>query len=178
MSDWLTYEAAAQRFGISAEAVRQLAMRRKWPRRKPNDDPFGRVQVLIPSDAEIRPRTAVQHPSEHPLDTRPTPELDTLRDALDRERKRADAAEKRVDAADQDRRQAHARADAADADRRSAEARAEALKAELTGAWEAVEQARREAQDAQDRAEELRRADEARKIRRRWARLRAAWRGE
>ena len=29
------------------------AMRRKWPRRRPNDDRFGRVQVLVPDDAEI-----------------------------------------------------------------------------------------------------------------------------
>lgn len=114
MSDWLTYEDAAARFGISAEAVRQLAMRRKWPRRKPNDDPFGRVQVLIPDDAEIRPRTGVQHLSEHPLDTRSMTELDTLRVALDRERERADEAEKGRDAA-------ITRADAAHADRRLAE---------------------------------------------------------
>jgi hypothetical protein len=71
---WMTYAEAAQRFGISSEAVRQIALRRKWPRRRPNDDPFGRVQVQIPPDEEVRPRTAVQRPDEHhierPSDTR------------------------------------------------------------------------------------------------------------
>ena len=59
MSEWLTYAVAASRFGVSPEAVRQIAMRRKWPRRRPNDNPFGPVQVLIPSDAAIKPRTPV-----------------------------------------------------------------------------------------------------------------------
>ncbi len=59
VSEWLTYAVAASRFGVSPEAVRQIAMRRKWPRRRPNDNPFGPVQVLIPSDAAIKPRTPV-----------------------------------------------------------------------------------------------------------------------
>ena len=67
MSEWLTYAQAASRFGVSSEAVRQIAMWRKWPRRRPNDDPFGPVQVLIPSDAMIKSRTPVQHQFEHPL---------------------------------------------------------------------------------------------------------------
>ena len=71
MSDWLTYAEAGARFGISPEAVRQIAMRRKWPRRRQNDDPFGRVQVLISDDTEIRPRTGVQHQDERQSDTRP-----------------------------------------------------------------------------------------------------------
>jgi hypothetical protein len=57
------------------------------------------------SGREARPRPTVQHPS----DTRLSSELDTLREALERERNRADQAENRADAA-------VSRADAADED--------------------------------------------------------------
>jgi colicin import membrane protein len=119
---WLTYAEAAQRFGISSEAVRQIALRRKWPRRRPNDDPFGRVQVQIPQDEDVRPRTTVQRPDEHPTerpsDTRSTAELNTLLEQVDKAEARAERAEARAD-------RAEVRADAADADRRAAEARAD-----------------------------------------------------
>lgn len=192
MSDWLTYEAAAARFGISAEAVRQLAMRRKWPRRKPNDDPAGRIQVLIPDDVQIRPRTGV----ERPLDDRSTAELDALRFALDRERKRADQAEKardaaiaRTDAADTDRRAADARADAATqradtaialidgfrAERDSAMARADRLEQALAAERSRADAVRERLDQAEGAARE---ADAQRRARGRLARAWRAWRGE
>jgi hypothetical protein len=34
---WMTYAEAGRSLGISAEAARQLAKRRGWPRRKPNE---------------------------------------------------------------------------------------------------------------------------------------------
>lgn len=68
--EWLTYTQTAERLGISAEAVRQIAIRRRWPRRKPNDTPNGQVQVLVPNDVETRPRTGVGHPHKRPADTR------------------------------------------------------------------------------------------------------------
>lgn len=111
MSDWLTYADAAARFGISSEAVRQLALRHHWPRRKLNDE-----QVLIPDDFEARPRTSVQRPDEQASNTRSTSPSDMLLEALHRERERADVAEKLREAA-------VSRADAADADRRATEAR-------------------------------------------------------
>jgi hypothetical protein len=105
-------------------------MRRKWPRRRPNDDPFGRVQVLIPDHTEIKPRTGVQHQDERPSDARPIAELDTQSDALEHERERADRAEmtadlerERADQAEILRQQATQRAEAADADRRAADIR-------------------------------------------------------
>ena len=180
MSDWLTYAEASAHFGVSAEAVRQIAMRRKWPRRRPNDDPFGRVQVLVPDDAEIRPRTGVQHPDERLLDARPSGELDTLRDAVERERDRADRAEmtadlereradqaeilrqqatQRAEAADADRRAADARVAEAEADRRTAEARADderarsdALRERLETMQAQLAMAEAEAKAAHDRA--------------------------
>ena len=169
MSDWLTYTEAASRFGVSAEAVRQIALRRKWPRRRPNDDPFGRVQVLIPDDAEIGRRTGVQHPDEHPSNTRSTGEIDTLRDALEREQERADRAEKRADeavmradAADADRRAAQARADAAEgradqaeADRRAADTRTEAERARADRSDAAAVAERARADALRQRTDEL-----------------------
>ncbi len=220
MPHWLTYAEAATRFSVSSEAVRQIAMRQKWPRRRPNDDPFGRVQVLIPDDAEIRPRPGVQHPHERPLDTRPPAELDTLRDAVERERNRADRAEmtadlerERADQAEILAQQATQRAQAADADRRTAEARADRAeqgrddeRARADALWDKAEdlqrrlaaseaegndltietaqltahlkQARAEAHEAAQVAEGLRQADAERQGRGRWARLRAAWRGD
>jgi hypothetical protein len=116
VSDWLTYADAAARFGISSEAVRQLALRHHWPRRKLNNDLTGKVQVLVPDDFEARPRTPVQRPNEQASDARSTTPSDMLLEALHRERERADVAEKQRDAA-------ISRADAAYADRRAAEAR-------------------------------------------------------
>ena len=160
MSDWLTYAEAGARFDISPEAVCQIAMRRKWPRRRQNDDPFGRVQVLISDDTEIKPRTGVQHQDERQSDTRPMAELDTLRDALEHERERADRAEmtadlereradqaeiraqqatRRAEAADADRRAADARVAEAEADRRAAEARADDVRARAGALSERLE---------------------------------------
>jgi hypothetical protein len=179
VSEWLTYADAASRFGVSSEAVRQIAIRRKWPRRRPNDNPFGPVQVLIPLDAAVKPRTPVQHPSERPLDGRPTEESDALREFLDRERERADRAESRADAAEIDRRAAEARADAADADRRVAQARADAaegrahraeeraaeLRGRLDGLQAEAERTRTETQEGQEAAHTAERLAEVERVR-------------
>lgn len=75
--EWLSYTGAGERIGISAEAVRQRAIRGAWPRRRGND---GTALVRIPEGATIRRRTAVEqvgeqapasvceHPAEHPLE--------------------------------------------------------------------------------------------------------------
>jgi hypothetical protein len=127
VSRWITYPEAAARFGISTEAVRQLAMRYRWPRHKRNDDPVGRVQVLIPEDFEVRPRTAAQRQSNG----RAPDEGSVLLEAWRRERERADQAEKQRDAA-------ISRADAADFDRRAAEARVDAATARADRAEQAL----------------------------------------
>jgi hypothetical protein len=46
---WLTYAEAAQLFGISSEALRSLARRRRWDRRSPNAV-GGQSWVLVPAD--------------------------------------------------------------------------------------------------------------------------------
>lgn len=77
MDEWLTYQAAGQRLGISAEAARQRAMRGHWPRQRGND---GTALVRIPEGVTVRRRTPVEqvderpnapereHPAEHPLE--------------------------------------------------------------------------------------------------------------
>jgi hypothetical protein len=105
-SFWLTYTDAAERFGITAEAMRQLAIRHRWPRRRPNADPHRRVEVEVSADFEARQRPGVRHPYERPSDTCPSTEVDAWRTraeqaemVADFERERADEAEKRADAA-------------------------------------------------------------------------------
>jgi hypothetical protein len=198
-SQWLTYAEAGARFGISADAFRQIAMRRGWSRRRPKDDPVGRVQVQIPPDVEIRPRTDVARPANGSASGYPALEILVLYAALERERVRADFAESRAeasaaraDAADADRRQAEARADAAIAradaaisDRRAAEVRAERLDHALTaermrtGALqERIDVLVAEIGNARQMAETAWQAEEARQSRSLTTRLLAAWRGE
>lgn len=165
MSEWLTYAEAAARFGVSAEAVRQIALRRKWPRRKPNDDPYGRVQVLIPDDPEIRPRTPVQLPSEQPSDARSSgeeawrqtaaseraareraeAEADHERRRADEERARAEAergraerSEQRADQAEEQIGELRRKLDAAGSDLAAAKARGDRLGSELDQARAAL----------------------------------------
>jgi hypothetical protein len=79
MTSWLTYADAGTKFGISADAARHLAIRHHWPRRKPNSDPHGRVEVGIPDDFEPRTRPPVDHLDVrldgHPVSTRPLEHL-------------------------------------------------------------------------------------------------------
>jgi hypothetical protein len=55
---WLTYSEAGHRFGVSAEAARQLAKRRGWQRRTPNE-PNEPARIFVPDDAYVRPRTPI-----------------------------------------------------------------------------------------------------------------------
>ena len=175
------------------------ARRLGW-RTQPNNE--GRTLVLVPADAEVRPRErAPEHLGAHSAE-RPGEQsveimrLATLLEATDGRAKRA---ETRVEQAEQRADRAEKRADAADTDRRSAEARAEraeqavvgernradalkdqlgATQNELQQARDAAERSGRHAREAEDGLQALRHADDARKARGRWTRLMAAWRGE
>src|SRR3712207_6195736 len=48
----LTYDELAQRLGIGRQSARQLAMRRRWPRKPGND---GLARVSVPLEALTRP---------------------------------------------------------------------------------------------------------------------------
>ena len=71
---WLTYAALADLLGVSAEAVRQKAIRHRWRRQPAND---GRAQVLVDVD-EVR---ALLPSRKRPSDTRPTPGHDAAPNA-------------------------------------------------------------------------------------------------
>jgi hypothetical protein len=63
MGEWFSYQEAGERLGISAEAVRQRAMRGHWPRSKSNE---GVALVQIPEGVVVRRRTPVEQVDEHP----------------------------------------------------------------------------------------------------------------
>jgi len=147
-SRWLTYDEIATVRGVKRSGAIRWVQRHKW-RRQPGND--GQVRALVPN-AWLRSR---QSDDSH-ADSRRDTASDTVA-LVEAERRRADDANRRADVALALVADANARAD-------RAEARADA-----------AEQAARKAQEA---ADELLHAEEARKARGRWARLRSAWRGE
>jgi hypothetical protein len=119
---WFTYVDAAERLGISPEAVRAICRREKWPRRRPNKigEP---VHVLVPenrlangpptvvasgqSDDDQRSGAVTANGHDRGYDRGLSDvvrlfegQLDALRREsgmqIDRERARADAAEHRI----------------------------------------------------------------------------------
>jgi hypothetical protein len=57
-AEWMTYREAADRLHITVEALRSLACRQKWPRRRSADGcgiGHGRVRVLVPTDRKPPP---------------------------------------------------------------------------------------------------------------------------
>lgn len=94
MSDFefMTYDAAAERLQIAVSSVKRQAARRKWPKRRGND---GRVTVGIPVS-----RLSADSPSDCQRDDVPKTDalIQSLRDLVESERRRADAAESDRDA--------------------------------------------------------------------------------
>jgi len=124
--EWFTYSELAERLNISPEAVRQKAIRHRWPRRTAND---GKAQVrvdlqdVLATLPQRRPKeladthpTPDQPPVEPPADTRTFEALEShivtlkemvakaealageYRDRAHGERQRADAERARADA--------------------------------------------------------------------------------
>jgi DNA primase len=71
--EWFSYKDLAERLGISSEAVRQKAIRYRWPKRMNNR---GKAEVLVDL-VEVRDQMEVSPPrkpkDESPSDPRPTP---------------------------------------------------------------------------------------------------------
>jgi len=87
---WMTYAELGLARGIDAASAKRLALRRRWRRQAGND---GTARVEVPLD-EARPRTSKQAAAEEAARLISSLEaaLATLREQLERERKRADAA--------------------------------------------------------------------------------------
>jgi hypothetical protein len=117
---WLTYQEAGDRLGVSAEAARAKAARKRWRRQIGND---GLARVLLPGDLPVTPRA--HGPGDRPMTPRSPPgqrpvdaanikalearvealqaelagargELGGVREALGEARARADAADTRA----------------------------------------------------------------------------------
>jgi hypothetical protein len=157
---WLSYAQLAEIRGISKKAAQRLTLRHRWRRQPAND---GGVLIWVPDAAATPGRRTDRHDGGSD-----GPDVATL---LEDANRRADEANGRADAA-------MALADRTLSQLADAGTRADRLELDLATALDAANHARAQAQAAQDAAEALRRADEARKARGRWARLRAALRGE
>ena len=66
---WLTYQEAGDRLGVSAEAARAKAARKRWRRQLGND---GLARVLMPSDLPVtaRARGSGDQADDAPVTTR------------------------------------------------------------------------------------------------------------
>jgi hypothetical protein len=128
--EWFTYSELGERLNISPEAVRQKAIRRRWPRRPANhgktqirvdlQDVFATMPQRRPKDPCNTQPTSDQPPVELLLDTRTFGALEShiatlkdmvarsgaltaqYRDRADSERQRADSERARADS-EQDR---------------------------------------------------------------------------
>jgi hypothetical protein len=153
---WLTYSEAGERLGLSADAVRVRATRGKWRRMRGND---GRTLVQVPADpSELYPaRPFARGGAIAALQEA----VAALREQLQAERTRS-AEQTAAERTERDRLYGTLAA---------AENRARA-------ATEAVREAEAAARIATDALKAARHAEEARKARGRWTRIRAAWRGD
>ena len=206
MPEWLTWQTAGKRLGLSPDAARMRARRLGW-RTQPGND--GKTLVMVPDDADVRTRQrAPKGTGEHSTERAPehaaslarlTELLATADARAERADSRADRAEQRAEQAEQRADAATARADAAEAERRAAQARADAsasraqraedrasglrdrldaMEGEFAAAAAAADQALTEASAAAQTVEALRQADDARRAADFLTRLRAAWRRE
>jgi len=199
---WLTYDELAALRGIKRIGAVRLVQRHKWRRQAGND---GLARVLVPRDALEPVRRTDAGTSAPTVDHRDrvvdgtpaagisAPDIAVqLAVQLEQANQRADEANRRADASNADCRAAIALADqsvslladaAARADRAEQavageRSRADALRDRVDDLNATLADARGELAAAQEAAEALRQAEAERRARGRWARLRAAWRGE
>jgi hypothetical protein len=160
---WMTYAELGRVRGISTASAKRLAIRRRWRRHQGND---GTARVAVPA-TEAAPREGRSGDDTSDI----TPAVEVLRQAVEALRERAASADTRAEAAERRAGAAETRADASAME-------VVAIQARLAEAERAHAVARTDAQAAQASAAALRQADVERRSRGRWARLRAAWRGE
>jgi hypothetical protein len=181
---WMTYEALADARDIQRDAARRLAQRHRWRRQTGND---GLARVLVPPEwASTRrdisrdiagddPRSASVQPDVVAPDVAGV--VTALQGAIDTLRQQLVRADAYSDELRTERDQARNGAQEArlEADEAARRADAERLRAER--AEQAAEQARQHVREAESAIAEMRQADEARKARGLWQRVRAAWQG-
>ena len=171
--EWLTYREISARLGLNVEAVRTRVRRAGW-RTQPGND--GRTRVLVPDRAVLEP---VRHDDDGvnegvnngreltglvALLTAAEARIGRLEERLEAERDRLNEAQTKIDRLRDEVVEQTARAVRAEQASTAAEARADAAETGHQVAVQAVE--------------EQQRAEEVRKARGRWDRLKAAWKGE
>jgi hypothetical protein len=172
---WLTLKELAASRRISVASAARLMRRRHW-RRQPGND--GHIRVWVPA-AEQEPKADVR------TDDRPDVTADIRTGVMEIIRPLQDA----IAVLETQLTEANTRATRAEHSAASERVRAddlrdklEALQTELRQAQDSTEARARDAEQAAriatDALKALRQAEEARKGRGRWARLRAAWRRE
>jgi MinD-like ATPase involved in chromosome partitioning or flagellar assembly len=174
---WTTYAEAGARLGVSAEAVRAIAKRRHWPRRRSNTDPHGAVEVEMPDDVQISPK-----PPARPVTLRSPPDhSDLAAGALAALETAVMSLTARAEAAEQGRELERARAEDLRVQIAVLNAEIQVMGADSERALSAMQAerdgARREAQEAAQALDAARVAEAERKARGLLARLKAAWRG-
>jgi chromosome segregation ATPase len=184
--EWLTYREIGARLGLTVEAVRTRVRRAGW-RTQPGND--GRTRVLVSDQVFVEPVRADQEGVNDRVNktgdltrlvtllTAAEARVSRLEGQLEAERDRvnearSEAARLRVEVAE-----LTARTDRAEQALDSAESRADAAEARAQAAEAGAAEAHQHAREAEDALAAVRRAEEERKARGRWARLRAAWRG-
>ena len=85
---WLTYTQAAEKLGVSRQAVRQKATRGRWPRTRGND---GQARIQVP-EQPYRSRTVTVPVPDDQLVGSLREHIATLKAELATERERADRA--------------------------------------------------------------------------------------
>jgi hypothetical protein len=182
---WMTFAELADARGISRESAIRLIRKKRWRRQRDNR---GNVIALIPGPWADPPDRPADDPADRPADDREerpgdpdgfhTKALATLDTAVATLREQLVRAEARADSAESDRRRADALIANLEADLRAKDAQIGRAESEASEQRTTAEQADARAKDAIQAAEALRQAEEARKARGRWTRLRAAWRRE
>jgi len=195
---WLSYAQIATLRSISRASAERMVRKHRWRRTMNN---HGITVAAVPldyaePDRAIPPEQSAEPSADHggaaafdralaAITAAHSAERSVLREQAEKAEARAAAAETRADRAEQQANEANKRADVAVAlaDRTLAqlaetEERADALNERLETMQAETGEVRQHAREAEDALEAMRGADEARKARGRWARLRAAWRGE
>ena len=170
---WLTYAEFATLRGIARESAVRMAQRNHWRRRRNNR---GEALVMVPEDA-LPADTAGGQPADKddvPPDIA-AGALAALEDAIAALREQLAQANGRADRVEAAAASDRERAEAAIAGDRQ---RADALRGRIEALQADLDMARAQATTAHEMVRTLRQTEETRKARGRWARVRAAWRGE
>jgi len=183
---WLTYAELAKLRGIDRASAFKLALRHKWSRQKNNK---GQVTVLVPPDFtspedesqdngyDASYRVSFDAALAAVRDAH-AGEVAALRSQMAAARAEADTSRDRADRTLVQLAEAHSERAAALARAERAEVLVANLEADIATKEEVAAQARSDAEEARQATEALRQVEIDRKGKGRWARLRAAWRGD